>query len=122
MPRAMPCTEEAMGKGIMEYGERGGLPPLREDPPAAGGLPALSAPPAAGWPEPAAGVAALAAGAARAELRERLEREGTDRVALGGAVRFVGEGPLVAAGKAREAGASAGTVGALTGWTSTVTP
>jgi hypothetical protein len=64
----------------------------------------------------------LAAGAAKAELRERLEREGTDRVARGGALRLVGEGPLVAAGKAREAGASTGTVLSLMGWTSTVTP
>jgi len=114
-----------MGKGIRENGERVGVPPLREDPPAAGGLPALGAPPGAGWPLPVAGAAtatALATGAAKAELRDRLEREGTERVARGGALRFVGEGPLVAAGKAREAGASSATVRSLTGWTSTVTP
>jgi hypothetical protein len=70
----------------------------------------------------AATEAALAAVAAKAELRDRLEREGTDRVAREGALRFVGEGPLVAAGKAREAAASSATVRSLTGWTSTVTP
>jgi hypothetical protein len=114
-----------MGKGIRENGERVGVPPLREDPPAADGLPGLRAPPCAGWPEPLAGAAteaALAAVAAKAELRDRLEREGTDRVARGRALRFVGEGPLVAAGKAREAGASSATFTSLTGWTSTVTP
>jgi hypothetical protein len=114
-----------MGKGIRENGERVGVPPLREDPPAADGLAGLREPPCAGWPEPLAGAAteaALAVEAAKAELRDRLEREGTDRVALVGALRFVGEGPLVAAGRAREAGASAATVKSLTGWTSTVTP
>ena len=114
-----------MGKGVMENGERVGVPPLREDPPAAGELPALRAPACDGWPEPLAGAAteaALAAGAAKAELRDRLEREGTDRVAREGALRFVGEGPLVAAGKAREAAASSATVRSLRGWTSTVTP
>jgi len=112
-----------MGKGVMENGERGGVPPLREDPPAAGELPALRAPAAAGWPEPAAVADAdLAAGAAMAELRDRLVREGTERVARGGALRFVGTGPLVAAGRAREAGASAGTLVSMTGWASTVTP
>jgi hypothetical protein len=114
-----------MGKRVRENGELVGVPPLMEDPPAAGELPALRAPPVAGWPEPVAGAAteaALAAEAAKAELRDRLEREGTDRVARGGALRFVGEGPLVAAGKAREAEASADTVNSLRGWTSTVTP
>jgi len=114
-----------MGKGVRENGERVGVPPLREDPPAAGGLLVLRAPPVAGWPEPVAGAAteaALAAGAAKAELRDRLEREGTDRVARGGALRFVDEGPLLAAGKAREARASSGTDKSLTGWDSTVTP
>jgi hypothetical protein len=70
----------------------------------------------------AAAEAALAAGAAKAELRDRLEREGTDRVAREGTLRFVDEGPLVAAGKAREAGASAATVKSLTAWASSVTP
>jgi len=110
-----------MGKGVMENGERGGVPPLREDPPAAGGLPALRDPAAAGWPVPAVD-AALAAGAAKAELRDRLEREGTERVARGGALRFVGAGPLVAAGRAREAGTSAGTLVSIRGWASKVTP